>query len=85
MTYSARQDPGGASEKFFVSFFVLVMNPRHKEYPGAEEFRDNYLLLLRIAWIRMGFMPIKPTPTMPILTISKSLWYLTWRHILVQE
>jgi hypothetical protein len=61
------------SGEFFVPFLVLVMNHEHKELPTAAEISRKSLSFRTEPRIQRRFMPIKPTPIIPIFTIVKSL------------
>src|SRR5208337_868861 len=54
------------SGEFFVPFFVLVMDHEHKESSAATEISRKSRGLLTELRIRRRFMPMNPTPTIPI-------------------
>ena len=56
--------------EFFVPFLVPVMNHEHKEMLTATEISRKSLGFRTKPRIQRRFMPIKPTPTMPILIIA---------------
>jgi hypothetical protein len=56
--------------EFFVPFFALVMNHEHKEYPSSANISWKITRCCEVWRIQQRIMPMKPTPTMPILTIG---------------
>ena|SRR5947209_4309596 len=54
-------------------FFVLVLHHEDKVFGMKAVFPSKFSISQGCGRIRVRFMPIKPTPTIPILTIAKSL------------
>jgi len=59
--------------EFFVQFIVLVLYHEHKEYQWVSTKFRVFLVFFSYARNNQWIMPMKPTPTIPILTILKSL------------
>jgi hypothetical protein len=58
------------SGEFFVPFLVLLMYHEHKESPREANILRKLWGLRAVPGIRRRFMPMKPMPTIPILSIA---------------